>query len=223
MGRTIQQIGAMITGIGLAKSAVGSLRTGFSQLSGGNILSGLASIVGGIGGIVGAAQAAVAVVTSLWSGLRRLFGGGEEGVVVNPARDRFIGQYGGDTAMGERILQAYMAGGASYDEAEAARIELMDRGLFAARSKEDFDRAQDAIIDLIGGQRFAKGGLVLKPLIGMVGEKGPEAIIPLDKMPSIFNRPIEVTVINQMDGMTVARVVQRHWSRSLSHAGLGVG
>jgi phage-related protein len=57
----------------------------------------------------------------------------------------------------------------------------------------------------------------------MVGEKGPEAIIPLDKMPSIFNRPIEVTVINQMDGMTVARVVQRHWSRSLSHAGLGVG
>jgi len=33
-----------------------------------------------------------------------------------------------------------------------------------------------------GIQRFAEGGIVTQPMIGMVGEAGPEAIIPLSKM-----------------------------------------
>lgn len=34
--------------------------------------------------------------------------------------------------------------------------------------------------------KFAKGGIVTGPMLGMVGEAGPEAIIPLDKMSSVM-------------------------------------
>lgn len=48
--------------------------------------------------------------------------------------------------------------------------------------------------------QHAKGGIVTKPHIGMIGEAGPEAIIPLNKFGSFGN----VTVINQIQGSVVS-------------------
>lgn len=213
---------------GMASTLTGFMGGGSSVL-GGILQGGLAAMLGPAGplaglissGISALASKAMDAARSLWHGIQGIFGTDEEARDVNPHRDEFIAQYGGDQALGEKILNAYMAGGASYDESEAARIELMDRMLYAAQNRSDFDRAQEAVIDLIGGRRFAKGGIVMRPLMGLVGEKGPEAVIPLDRlpsMPSVNERPIEVTI--QLDGLTLAKAVQRHWPRALSHAGL---
>ena len=47
--------------------------------------------------------------------------------------------------------------------------------------------------------RHAKGGIVTRPHLGIVGEAGPEAIIPLNKFGSFGG----VTVINQIHGSVV--------------------
>ena len=43
------------------------------------------------------------------------------------------------------------------------------------------DWAAKQLADKFGITAFAKGGIVTRPLIGMIGEAGPEAIIPLNK------------------------------------------
>ena len=35
---------------------------------------------------------------------------------------------------------------------------------------------------------FAKGGIVNSPMMGLVGEAGSEAIIPLDRLPSLMQQ-----------------------------------
>lgn len=53
---------------------------------------------------------------------------------------------------------------------------------------------------------FAEGGIVKGPMMGLVGEAGPEAIIPLDQLGSIMGSG-ETTVIVELDGRTIARSV----------------
>lgn len=48
--------------------------------------------------------------------------------------------------------------------------------------------------------RHAKGGIVTKPHLGIVGEAGPEAIIPLNKFGSLGG----ITVVNQIHGSVVS-------------------
>jgi hypothetical protein len=45
------------------------------------------------------------------------------------------------------------------------------------------------------GPKFAKGGIVTGPTIGMVGEAGKEAIIPLNKLGSMIGNPGGTTVV----------------------------
>ena len=51
-----------------------------------------------------------------------------------------------------------------------------------------------------GIPRHAKGGIVTRPHVGMVGEAGPEAIIPLSKFGTLGG----ITVINQIQGSVIA-------------------
>lgn len=56
---------------------------------------------------------------------------------------------------------------------------------------------------------FAKGGLVTGPTLGMLGEAGPEVVIPLDRLGSMGGRTINVTINAGMgtDGAEVGRQV----------------
>ncbi len=52
------------------------------------------------------------------------------------------------------------------------------------------------------GVRFAEGGIVTKPMRGLVGESGPEAIIPLDQLPAMTgSRGGNVINVNVTAGM----------------------
>jgi len=62
------------------------------------------------------------------------------------------------------------------------------------------------------GLTHAKGGIVTSPQIGMIGEKGPEAIIPMDRLERMMGgggQPINITVNAGMgaDGATIGDAI----------------
>lgn len=63
-----------------------------------------------------------------------------------------------------------------------------------------------AIGSLYAFGAFAEGGVVTKPMMGLVGEAGPEAIIPLSKLGQM-NGGGPTTVIIELDGRTIAKSV----------------
>lgn len=54
---------------------------------------------------------------------------------------------------------------------------------------------------------LAEGGIVTKPTLAMVGEKGPEAVIPLDRG-GFAGQPVELVI--KLDGRELARVIDKH-------------
>lgn len=54
---------------------------------------------------------------------------------------------------------------------------------------------------------FAEGGVVTKPMMGLVGEAGPEAIIPLSEFSKVLGGKKNVTVNVELDGRTLAKSV----------------
>lgn len=54
---------------------------------------------------------------------------------------------------------------------------------------------------------FAEGGIVKGPMMGLVGEAGPEAIIPLDQLASLVGTGGPTTIIVELDGRQIARTV----------------
>jgi hypothetical protein len=115
---------------------------------------------GDFSGLVDTIMAGIGLIKSAWQAMKNLFGGGEEGTIVNPGRDKFLAQYGGAEGLGGQLLSHFMGQGMEYAEAEQNRVRLMDQGLFAADTVAKFNAAQSAIIDLIGGQKFHTGGMV---------------------------------------------------------------
>jgi hypothetical protein len=178
---------------------------------GSKVVSGvLRGLSGDVTGWVQATLSAIDLVRNAWNGIKMLLGGGEEGVLVNPARDQFFAQYGGYEGLAGKLTAA----------SDGNVAEQLIRTLYDAETMGAFRSAEEAIIALIGGQAFAKGGIVTRPTLGVFGERGPEAVIPLDRLPDMLGRPIEITVVSQLDGLTIAKATARHWPRALSHAGL---
>lgn len=65
-----------------------------------------------------------------------------------------------------------------------------------------------AAIGAISAFAFADGGIVTKPVMGLVGEAGPEAIIPLSKLSSLQgNNGGHTSIIVELDGRQIARSV----------------
>jgi hypothetical protein len=56
---------------------------------------------------------------------------------------------------------------------------------------------------------FAEGGVVTKPTMALMGEAGPEAIIPLSKLGQMGGGG-QATIIVELDGRTIARSVFDH-------------
>lgn len=88
---------------------------------------------------------------SLVKGIIDHFRGGEEGILVNPARDQFIAQYGGFDAMKGQMNMVGM---------DADLTERLTLALLHSDTMAKFQAAEDSIIALIGGQKFHSGGMV---------------------------------------------------------------
>ena len=70
-------------------------------------------------------------------------------------------------------------------------------------------RSYTALAQAFGITKFAQGGIVTQPMMGMVGEAGPEAIIPLNKAGGALGNTYNITVNAGMgtDGASVGRVI----------------
>lgn len=76
------------------------------------------------------------------------------------------------------------------------------------------------VISAIGGAiPFANGGIVTGPTLGLVGEAGPEAIIPLDRLGAL-GPTINVTVNGAVDPVATAKQIRQILQRDQVRLGL---
>lgn len=161
--------------------------TGSSTLGGAMTGAGIGTmILPGIGTAIGAG------IGALVGFARGKFAGGEEGMTVNPRRDKFFSQFGDPSKKG--------VGGAGWNL--ASRLVALGQGegggpLFAALQKADtvklWEKAQADVVTLLRRtgtevQSFARGGFippgVVTPAILHGGSSG-EIVAPLDKMQTV--------------------------------------
>lgn len=190
---------------GFVKNFIGGMLNSMIG-SQGNFTSAFGQMTGGLGGVLknmtgllsGWVGVAVGIVSGFigWAvgGLKKLFGGGEIGVVINPARDKwFAGR--GVQDIGDELAAVGVDGNTAAQ---------MIKRVFDAKSKDELAASTSAIDKLLGKDglpMFGDGGLVMKPTIGLIGESGPEAIIPLGK--SLGQSTVNV----QLDGRVAARAI----------------
>lgn len=117
---------------------------------------------------------------------------------------------------------------AGFDAAVAALPPIIEPGKEApvpTKAADPFAAFQDQAIDwykvaygLSGIRMFADGGIVTKPTLGMVGEAGPEAIIPLNRMGSggnVYNITIQAGIGDPIEiGRQVKTVLQDYDNRA---------
>ena len=60
-----------------------------------------------------------------------------------------------------------------------------------------------------GPHLFQHGGIVTRPTLGIVGEKGPEAIIPLDQMGNMM------TIIIELDGREISKAIMPYATQEI--------
>lgn len=126
----------------LMPSVGGLVQNGFG------VVKGIAAaFAGDFSGVINGIIAGINLARAAWDGLKRLFGGGEEGVDVNPNRDKFFAQYGGYEGLATKLTAA----------SDGNIAEQLIRTLYAADTRALFNAAQRPIVDLIGGNMFAKG------------------------------------------------------------------
>ncbi len=87
-----------------------------------------------------------------------------------------------------------------------------------------FDAANPPDFDVDAAARaphLARGGIVTRPTFAVIGEAGPEAVVPLGAGGALpTSAPILITVISQLDGREVARNQVRYIPNELRAAGV---
>jgi hypothetical protein len=141
-GNVGHSIGALI-GDGIGKSLAAVLPKGLTNALGGLV----GQIIPGIGALIGPLLSTM--ISKLWGGIKNLFGGGEEGTQVNPARDAELAKYGGSgTGAGSGFANlAAQLSAISGEEGGGALFHA----LMGADTMEKFNAAMTAINTALAG------------------------------------------------------------------------
>jgi TP901 family phage tail tape measure protein len=148
----------------------------------------------------------------------------EETRKVNKPRDQFIAQFGGDSNLAKQLTDALAELG---DPESGQTADQMMRTLYGADTEAKWKSAEQAIASVFSRvgkdvKLFGDGGLVMSPTLGIIGERGPEAVLPLDRLESVINGGrSSQTIIVTLEGRTLTRAVVRGWPRELHLAGVG--
>ncbi len=102
-------------------------------------------------------------------------------------------------------------------------LRLVGKGV----SRKELVSARETLAGFGGGQdsglygpAFAEGGIVTKPTRALIGEAGPEAVIPLSQMGSMGGDTV-IHMNIQLDGRTVWQGIKRHAGSDLKRLGGG--
>lgn len=140
-------VGGFLGAIKVAREGVDNLLDGIQNTFSGkglsSMLGGIGSMVAGVGSIVGAISTAIGLFGALSDKLK----GGEEGMIVNPARDKFSEalriRFGGSSNF-EGLVNALAAANVT-----GAQAEFLIRQLQQADSVDLWKSAQDAFVNAL--------------------------------------------------------------------------
>lgn len=204
-GKAVEKIQGLLVGIqNKLTSTLPSIfggKDGKGGLFGSLMSGGLSALLGPAGplsglissGISALANVALKGLSKMWSGIKNIFGGGEEGTIVNPARDQWFGGRDVQT-IGNEL-------GAKGVDGETAR-QMIER-VFNSKKKSDFDAASGAIDNILKNvPHLGTGGIAIKPMLSVIGDRGPEAVIPLGRN----GNGTQKIVIN-LEGRTIAEAM----------------
>ena len=108
------------------------------------------------------------------------------------------------------VMSIYDAIQSVIDVARSA-INIVSSVVDKAKSIPGAGVVSSALSAVGGILKFADGGIVTGPTVGLVGEAGPEAIIPLDKMGSMGGQTsITINMPAGSDGEDVVRALQSY-------------
>ena len=81
-----------------------------------------------------------------------------------------------------------------------------------------------AVGNILGGVKkilpFAKGGIVTGPTLGLIGEAGPEAVIPLDRLDGLTGGGTTINISGALDPVAVARQIREILDRDAQRQGI---
>ena len=131
-------------------------------------------------------------------------------------KDSVIGVFNGLKDLAATIFDGI---GAAYKGVINAVISALEKGLnFAIKGLntilDGIDKAAGPWVNFgeipdVKLPRLAEGGITTGPTIAMIGEKGPEAIIPLDRLGNMGGNTINITVTSA-DPNAVVAALQRY-------------
>lgn len=206
-GAFTRGVAQAISSVIVADKAVTTFKGGLRDLGKGDILSGLAGIAGGIGGIASAAQVAIQLGKALFSIFDR--NKGRDAVVS------FAESFGGFDALhkrlnelgdeGERLWIALTQGVGKNNPDQAHSVIDEIQRAFGALASTVRSNVDDIVDDLEGRDitipvkfqtsgivspdieipGLAAGGVVTRPTLALVGESGPEAVVPLGQLGTV--------------------------------------
>lgn len=99
-------------------------------------------------------------------------------------------------------------------------VAAKDAGLFTALGQQPMFKAAGKLFGFIGSgiqevREHAEGGIVTRPEIGLIGEAGPEAIIPLDRLnPNPSGMNVTVNMPAGADGNDVVQALEDYVRRN---------
>ncbi len=224
----VNAMASVVNAINVGTKAVSSFKQGLTDLTSGKgltgILSGLTGIVGGIGGIVSAAQAAISIGKALFSVFDRDKG---RDLVVAFAEslggfDVLQKQLEGLGAEGDRLWKLLTQGKDVHGSPDAARRAIQEVQEALARFTKSTENDINALLDGVEERsitipvHFAvddlpamgSGGIVRKPTLALIGESGPEAVVPLGSSVAGGSQPIVVQTY--LDGRQIAESTVEH-------------
>lgn len=83
--------------------------------------------------------------------------------------------------------------------------------LFGADGQMDVEGFGASVAGFLGATPMANGGIVKKPTLSLIGEAGPEAVIPLDKLGSSRNAPMNITInVSDADPQAVVDALEKY-------------
>lgn len=201
---------------------------------------------GATGAMAAAAPVAAAVIATIvvakvgYELVKKMFGGKSdrqkamhERWDANPGLSALEVSASGVRSAGENLENA-KENYSGTDEDGREHPELLEaRQRYAdavSEAKKAFSGAPQSVKDYwasMGGEAFAKGGIVTGPMLGLIGEAGQsEAVIPLDRMDEFFNPKASgggsQTIIINLDGKQIARQVVERMPSVLRLQGIAV-
>jgi hypothetical protein len=220
----VKGIGTVIGSFDLASKGLTTFEGGLVKMTSGDglksIMSGIGGMVTGIGGIASAAMAAFQGIKALIDAFKS-----EETRKVNKPRDEFQNQFGGYGGLASALTDAL----ASLGEEDAGnKAGALLRAMNDADTEDKWKAAEQAIADIFKRagrdvKMFADGGIATRATLGVFGEAGPEAVLPLDRLSSLIgtSKETEQHITMMLDGQVLARSVVRNMPRQLHLAGVG--